>query len=120
MAAEYRQTPMGTVVQKIQIIGTQLFVFSAWRFVDSLGAGCERFSSLTSVGDQWLGQIGHQVLPAELDALPACTDERATAVRAWHQRLYSWAYQEIETVFPEAADPNGHRDMGEITIVGVN
>lgn len=114
MAAEFRQTPTGSVVQKIQIIGTQLFVFSAWRPVAGLGAACEAFSSLTETDGQWLGQIGRQRLPAELDALPAYTDQRATAVQQWHQRLYQWAYEEIVTAFPEAA--GGHRDMGEISV----
>lgn len=118
MAAEYRQTLTGSVVQKLQIIGTQLFVFSAWRLASSLSQAAEQFSSLTS-DDQgnWLGQIGRQRLPEELDALPAYSDQRSAAVRAWHQRLYSWAYEEIVTAFPEAADVNGHRSMGEISIV---
>lgn len=113
-----RLTADGTVVQRIQIIGTPIVVFSAWRPVNGgLSTGCEMFTSLTTFDDQWFGQVGHQRLPAELDALPAYSDERAIAVHSWHERLYQWAYEEIMSAFPDAGDPDGRRDMGEIFIV---
>lgn len=94
-------------VQKTRIIGTRLDVYSAWEPY----AG---HSTLTHVDGVRYGRIGTAPLPAALEALPAMSDERSRAVRAWHADEYRRAYVAIESAHPETRGAS--RDMGEIEV----
>lgn len=94
-----------------KIIGTKVRVFSAWE----PSSYCGPHSTLMTLGGQVHGRIGSRRLPAELDRLPAMTEERSTAVRAWLNAQYEEAYQHIIAEYPEAAQ--GERDVGEITVI---
>lgn len=68
--------------------------------------------------DGCFGQIGTINIPAELDALPAMTDVRSNAVRAFRTADHDRAYAAILAAYPElAANPRARRSMGEIEVV---
>ncbi len=100
------------LVQCIRIIGTNALVFSA--YVPS--SICGKHHNIMTHNGQWYGMVGTETLPAELDALPACTDERSLKVRAWHAERYRAAHTLIIEAFPEAA--KGRPDMAEIRMEG--
>jgi hypothetical protein len=66
----------------------------------------------------WWGRLGTDRLPADLDALPAMSDERIAAVVAWHDALYATAYALIRRAFPELNEVGARESMGEITTTG--
>jgi hypothetical protein len=94
-------------IQQTRIIGTNVVVYSAWEPM----AG---HSTMTTIDGAWWGRIGCRPLPAELDALPARSDERFLAVTEWHEAQYQEAYSAILAQAPEAR--GGYLKMGEITI----
>lgn len=59
-----------------------------------------------------IGRIGARRLPAELDVLPAMTQERSDAIRAWYNAQYREAYNAILTVRPDLSDCD--KSSGEI------
>jgi len=111
---EYRSVG-DVIVNRFRIIGTRTLVYQAlerWSSENGIGS----HSSLTSVDgrDGWYGRVGTKRLPANLDALPAMTQERFDAVDAWHGQEYDRAYAAIIAAYPEAE--GGRRRMGEIEI----
>jgi hypothetical protein len=106
-------------IKSTKIIGTTITVYSAYEpAAHGLpGAGWDH-STLTSEdgSDGFLGRIGTRRLPAELEALPAYSDERLAAVGAWQEAQYREAYALILAAHPEAID--GRRSMGEIEVYG--
>lgn len=101
---------MGTTVMRNRIIGTDTVVWSAWEPYDG-------HSALTWIDGEKVGRIGTRRLPADLDALPAYSDERIRAVRAWHEAQYQDAYAAIIATVPWLT---GYKtDMGEIVKHGV-
>ncbi|MDP2730341.1 MAG: hypothetical protein Q8O55_07655 [Dehalococcoidales bacterium] len=99
------------VVNKYNIIGTNLVVYNAWEPSSITG----KHSSITTVDEKWYGKIGTSHVPPALDALPAGSDERIKAVHAYFEEEYAEAYRLIVEAFPEAA--TGTRDMGDIEIL---
>ena len=99
----------GYLVRRYRIIGTRSIVYDAWEPAQP----ADGHSMLTGHGGQWWGQIGSGPLPAEVDALPAWSDARSRAFRAWQRREHARAYTLILRVFPDAA--HGRRHDGEIT-----
>jgi len=98
-------------VHAVRIIGTRLVVYSAYEY----GDGTTRtHSTVQNFNGRYWGRIGCASLPAELDALPARSDERWAAVRTWQASEYERAYAAIVATFPAAAD--GRRSMGDITV----
>lgn len=49
----------------------------------------------------WLGRVGSEKLPFQVATLPAFTDERRDAVRAFHRSLYQRAYAAILALHPQ-------------------
>ena len=104
------------IVRKTQIAGGGNWTsFSVWEPTSVGGSGGHSHSTITTIDGKWYGRLGTQALPAELDALPALTNERIDAVQAHYDRLYLEAYTLIETAFPSAAA--GRQSMGEIDII---
>jgi hypothetical protein len=106
----------GFTVVRYNIIGTNLFVHEVYEPSPSNGAHFASHHSLMS-GSTYgqpgtLGKVGTRDLPADIDALPARSDERYHAVRAFHQAQYDEAYALILRAFPDAA--TGRRDMGDV------
>lgn len=99
---------MSKIVHKTRIIGTKLTVFSVWEPY----AG---HTTTMTIDGQRCGRVGSRLLPAELNALRAMSEERYVAVKAWHAAQYGEAYAAIVAAHPEAAE--GRRDMGEIEVV---
>lgn len=100
------------IVEKTRIIGTKCDVYSAWE-VDH-----GDHSTIQHIDGVRYGRVGTRRLPAELEALPARTQERSDAVRAFHAKQYQEAYLAIYEKHPEVyslAKLENH-DMGEITI----
>jgi hypothetical protein len=103
----------GSLVQRFRILGTTTWVHQAWAPVATLvGAP---FTTLTHFDDGWWGKLStERDLPPELDALPALSDERYAAVRAWQDARSEEAYALILRAFPETV--GGYRSMGEICL----
>ena len=105
MATEMRQVN-GMTVMRYGIIGTDALIYSAWE--PDTG-----HSTITRIDDQRVGRVGTRRLTSELDALPARSAERYSAVDSWHADQYTAAYAAIESAFPESA--GGTHSMGEVT-----
>jgi len=99
-------------VRKIQIIGTKLYVYSAWEPTELLG----RHRTITHRDDdQCFGRIGCDPDPALYDHLPV-GPERTKAVTAAYEARYQVAYAAILGAYPEAA--KGTKRSGEIEVWG--
>ena len=72
-------------------------------------------STCVPMAERHYGRLGSEQLPAELEALPICTDERMAAVTAWMAGVYANAYRVIEAAYPECVG-RGRRSYGEITL----
>lgn len=112
-----------TIVQRIQIIGTQVLVFNAYEpsaitlvaVEDAAkGAGGVGHSTISSFDGEWYGDIASRRLTPELAAMRSMSEERSNAVDAYHRANYEAAYALILQAFPEAAA--GTRRGGEITL----
>lgn len=86
----------GTIVQRTKIHGGgPMYHYSAWRPMSGCAFTNHSFSTITHIDGRLHGRVGTDRLPANLDALPAMTDERSKAVRQWHTRLYELTYDLI-------------------------
>ena len=93
---------------KLTTIG-QTTIYSAWEPGKVMG----NHTSITRIDEEWYGQIGSRMLPAELEALPAYTQERLDKVQAWQEAQYTEAYHAIRE---EVEVPGSARySMGEIS-----
>jgi hypothetical protein len=105
-------TANSIVIQKTRIIGTKIVAYSAWTPSSYTG----RHQTVTSIDGVCHGKVGTERIPAEIDALPVYTQERADAVLAWYAAQREIAYAAILAAHPEAAA--GQRDgMGQIEVV---
>ena len=104
-------------VRRTRIIGTRLDIYSAWEPSTPFGGHSTITSEETPEGVKWFGRVGTERLPKELDALPARSEARFTAVREWQRNRYRRAYELIVAAFPEAAA--GREAMGEIEVVAI-
>ena len=106
------------VVQRSRMGGysgtdTEVYVYSAFVPTPSIMGG--PFSTVTTIGEKWYGQLGtERQLPAALEALPARSEERYTAVSEWHKLKHDQAYLVIEQAFPETL--GGSHEMGRIYV----
>ncbi len=89
------------MIDRVQIYGTDRCVYIAYERTSF----CGDHSSVQSecLGDEviWWGSVKTLRLPEDLDALPAYSDERVNAVRAWRDRKYLECYDLILTAHPE-------------------
>lgn len=99
------------IVQKYNIIGTNLVVYNAWEPSSVMG----KHSSITFIEGKCYGQIGHRFMSPEIEALPAGSKERIEAVQKAYDEQYQEAYRLIVEAFPEAA--SGSRSMGDIETI---
>jgi hypothetical protein len=100
------------VIRRTAIAGTNIFVYSAWRYFGSVlllrsaaGAPYHTIASAESFGDPrpgWYGKLGTERLPADLDALTPGSRERYARVTAWQSEQNSQAILAIEAD-PEVA-----------------
>lgn len=104
----------GTFVEKYRILGTQEWVYRALRPTD--GGSFRGYSSFATTCGICCGYVGTELLPADLDALPAYSRERSDAVDRWHHERYQDAYEAIHKAFPEST--GGVHRSGEITLLG--
>jgi hypothetical protein len=98
------------VIRKYSVATTDLIVYEAWEPSALMGP----HATITSIDDKWYGRIGTRRPSAELEALPAGSEERFRAVGKWYEDQYDDAYKLIVQAFPEAGA--GRRSMGEITL----
>jgi hypothetical protein len=110
-----QQIANGLIVERYNIIGTRRWVYDAWEPSERNGEMPFSHSTIRTVDGRWMGRIGTRRLPAELEALPAYSSERARAVGAFHEAQYEEAYAAIIAAFPAAE--HGCRSMGEIATV---
>lgn len=103
---------MGFVIQRTPIIGTTCVIFSVWEKGQITGT----HSTITTINGEWYGRVGTERLPADLDALPAYSNERAAAVRAWQLRRYERAYDIIAHSEYGHEAMNGRYSMGQVEI----
>ena len=119
-ANEVRTTKSGIRVQRIRMLGgTPWYTFAAWEPSASFFSGAAH-STVTTFDDApgaWFGKVSTGPLPADIAALPARTEKRATAVRAWFDSEYARAHAAIVEAFPEAAQ--GEKSGSEISMGGV-
>jgi len=104
------------LVRRYRILGTQTVVYDAWEpdvRTARTGDGFFGHAMLTHHAGRWWGQIGTGPLPASVDALPARSEARGLAYRAWEAAEHERAYVLIVQAFREAA--SGRRHDGEIT-----
>jgi hypothetical protein len=106
---------MSVLVRSYKIIGTQIRVYEAWEPYEGHHT-LTHIDSPTKFGEAW-GLIGTAPLPSELAALPAYSDERYDAVKAFYASEYERAYQEIEKEHPELVNPQSCRDRGRIEVI---
>lgn len=104
----------GVWVHRFNLIGTRAVVHQVYEPTGAPGRSYTHGSITTGPDGTWLGRIGTGDLPADLDALPARSDERYDAVKAWQAAEYDRAYAAILAAYPEAAE--GRRDMGDIEV----
>lgn len=72
-----------------------------------------------ATGRETLGDYTTRRPPADIDALPAMTEERYQAVHGWYERRRAEACEIIRRAFPDvAADPRAKDDDGEIRVWG--
>jgi len=107
----------GLTIEAHDIIGTDLMIYSAWEPSCWLPEGGHAHSSLQHIDGVLMGRVGMRRLPAALEALPAFSDARLTAVQAWEGEQEHEAYAAIVAAFPEAAF--GRRSSGEISLSAV-
>lgn len=88
-------TTNGTTVTRMQIIDTGSTVYEAWED-DSAG----NHSTVMTIDGRRMGKVATRSLTPELDALPARSQERWDAVKAFHVSLYTEAYVEICKAYP--------------------
>lgn len=100
-------------IDRTQIIGTGFIFYTAWEQTKN------DHSSITSEEVEgkvvWWGEIKTRRLPAELDALPAMTEERLKAVQAWRETKYQESYRLILLAFPELDPMIWKQKEGEIS-----
>jgi len=96
------------IVKRTEICCSNHVVYSAYKPVK----GYEGYSSFMTVKDQNCGRVGTEWLTPDLAALPAFTDERYKAVKAYHEMNYERAYAAILAEYPHLK--GARRDMGEI------
>lgn len=79
------------------------------------GYASESHSSLFRIGDVVCGKVATRRITAELAAMKPGSDERYSAVKAYHDANKRIAYDAIRAACPEARD--GHEDgMGAIEL----
>ena len=102
------------LVRRYRILGTRFWVHDAWAPIDRYIPGGP-FGTVTHANDRWWGRLGtERDRPPEIDALPARSDERISAVQAWHEERYQHAYALLLRAFPTAF--YGQRSLGENTL----
>lgn len=107
MATTTKTLDSGIKVQRTEIIGGGV-TYSAWAPSSLTG----NHGTISTIDGAWYGRLGTERLPADLEALPAMTEQRSTAVRAWQNTRYEAAYEAILEAFPGAF--GGRRTMGSI------
>lgn len=90
----------GLIARRYRIIGTDHYEYEALR--PTADGGYRGYSSFSRVDDVLCGVVGSELLPADLDALPAYSHERSQAVKAWSDARNAEARAAILQAFPEA------------------
>ena len=104
------------VVSRVPILTTGIVVFTAW-VPSGLMANHSTITRFEEIDpNTWFGKIGTERLTAELDALPAYSDERMEAVKEFHGKQYEFAYSAMaESKFAaELAGAKFHNGEAEI------
>lgn len=96
MALETRQAPNGMIVQRFDIPRSDIMEFDVWEPY----AG---HSTTQTIEGKRLGKVGTRDVPAEIDSLPAHSDERFNAVTNHYKDQEAEATAAVIAVFPEAA-----------------
>lgn len=104
--------PSGIIAERYRIIGTDQFEYRALR--PTANGQYRGYSSFSRAGDVLCGEVGTELLPEDLDALPAYSQERLQAVTAWQAARYAEAHAAILEAFPEAAQ--GTKSMNGISL----
>jgi len=104
------------LIHRYAISGTNLTVYEVREPSELCGPHSNIMRHKHPHHSGYWGELGTRRLPPELDSLPAMSEERASAVRAYHDALYSLAYEAIERspYGPETAGAT--RRSGELTV----
>jgi hypothetical protein len=105
---EERTLPNGVIVKRYSIICSPTVVYSAWEPQNG-------HHTVTTINGVWMGRIGTDKLPNELEALRPMSQERSDRVRPWIAQTYERGYENILAAFPHLAEIEHRSDMGEIT-----
>ena len=102
-------------VRKINIIGTNTEIYSAWEEAgkSKLYTIGHNFHTITTINEKWYGKTGTEELPETINSLPF-GDERNAKINEYRKSQYEKAYQAILAAFPELHNTNYKMDMGEI------
>ena len=105
----------GLYVRRTRIGGTEIYAY------DVYSPNYKNYSTVSYcsvIEGISVGKVGtSNTIPAEIDALPARSEARLIAYRAWRDAEYQVAYNAILAAFPElATNPNARRDMGSIEV----
>ena len=92
-------------VQRYAIIGTQTVAYAAYEPYNG-------HTSTMHIDNVRMGKVTSRPLPADLDALPARSSARLTAVLAHFDALRAESLAAIVAAFPEAA--HGTPSSGEV------
>lgn len=92
----------GKIVERFQVLTTGIVVYKVWEQTE-FPYGHSTITRLDGIGG-WLGQVTSRRVPADIDSLPAMTDERISAVRAWMAENEKESVDAIFEAFPHLLD----------------
>lgn len=103
------------IVRRYPILGTSIWVYSAWEPDAEDHSSITRFQGVKGAEKGYYGKIGTVILPRGVAALSG--RERVREVVRWLEGEYARAYKYIQQAFPETLNAYGRASMGEITFV---
>jgi len=98
------------LVERYAMIGCDWVIYAAHAPITGPGGD---YSTIMHHAGQWYGEVASRRLPAELDALPAMTDSRMAAVRAFTAAYVGLEHALILAAYPDAASGR-FTDAGEV------
>lgn len=120
---------MASKVTKVEVDGKVYAVLceSSWQpgftpvTVWEIGSGCSHgeirsFEELSEVHGGFWGNIARRPLPADIDALPAMTDERMAAVLGHRDAAMGEVARAISAAFPAFRAEEHRRDMSAFIV----
>ena len=88
----------GMIIQRYNIIGTTNMEHRVWEYSGHILDN--NHSCITFIDGVLYGELHSRRVPADLDKLPAWTNERVQAIQAWRHGLDVWEASLIKLAYP--------------------